>query len=231
MKGLCEHYRLKWSPFPPNEVCRITQYFRKGKGRKKGKDGMGWIRSDPFSPVFKPVSVSRITHSIGRDPIVKKLCCNQNVDTRCINKSKRNLWEILCATRRSYATVCLNSVFHFKSSVMGFEPSDRACSNIEHFTPPSHLTWNFILLTFILFICLLKIYTIYNKNCLCVVRAGSCGLLFKKFWRLLTLVCCQAEHWQRGYPDKRQIAPQGTMCTRDILPAMRLLYETKLVLL
>ena len=33
MKGLCDHH-LKWGPFPPNEVSRITQHVRKGERRK-----------------------------------------------------------------------------------------------------------------------------------------------------------------------------------------------------
>ena len=129
---------------------------------------------------IKPVSVFRIAHSIGRDPIFNKFSCNQSVEKRCTNKSTRNLWETLCAARRSYASVCLNSVVHFKLSVMSFQPSGRTWSNIERFTSPSHLILTYILLNFIIFICLLKIYTIYHKNCICDVRAGSCDLLFKK---------------------------------------------------
>ena len=34
MKGLCNH-RLKWGPFPLNEVSRIAQYIRKGEGKDR----------------------------------------------------------------------------------------------------------------------------------------------------------------------------------------------------
>ena len=34
-------HRLKWGPFNPNEVRRIAQHFRKGEGRKEGKDEAG----------------------------------------------------------------------------------------------------------------------------------------------------------------------------------------------
>ena len=34
LKGLCDRHRLKWGPFPPNEVGRIAQHVRKGEGRK-----------------------------------------------------------------------------------------------------------------------------------------------------------------------------------------------------
>ena len=38
MKGLYDSHCLKWGPFPPNEVGRITQDVRKGEGRKGEKD-------------------------------------------------------------------------------------------------------------------------------------------------------------------------------------------------
>ena len=34
MKGLSTSHRLKWGPFPTNEVGRIAQHIRKGDGRK-----------------------------------------------------------------------------------------------------------------------------------------------------------------------------------------------------
>ena len=34
MKGCATSHRLKWGPFPPNEVGRIEQHVRKGEGRK-----------------------------------------------------------------------------------------------------------------------------------------------------------------------------------------------------
>ena len=33
MKGCANSHRLKWGPFPPNEVGRIAQHVRKGEGR------------------------------------------------------------------------------------------------------------------------------------------------------------------------------------------------------
>ena len=39
--GHATSHRLKWGPFPPNEVGRIVQHIRKGEGRKEGKDGVG----------------------------------------------------------------------------------------------------------------------------------------------------------------------------------------------
>jgi hypothetical protein len=32
--------RLKWGPFPLNEIGAIAQHVRKGDGRKEGKDGI-----------------------------------------------------------------------------------------------------------------------------------------------------------------------------------------------
>ena len=36
MKELCDLYRLKWGPFPPNEIGRIAQLVKEGDGRKEG---------------------------------------------------------------------------------------------------------------------------------------------------------------------------------------------------
>ena len=33
-------HRLKWGPLPPNEVGRIAQHVKKGKGRKKERAGL-----------------------------------------------------------------------------------------------------------------------------------------------------------------------------------------------
>ena len=40
IRGCAISHRLKWGPFPPNEVGRIAQHVRKGEGRKEGLDGM-----------------------------------------------------------------------------------------------------------------------------------------------------------------------------------------------
>ena len=32
------NHHLKWGPFPPNEVSKITQHVRKEEGKKEGKD-------------------------------------------------------------------------------------------------------------------------------------------------------------------------------------------------
>ena len=37
MKGLCDRNRLKWGPFPPNEVGRIAEHIK--KVRRKGRGG------------------------------------------------------------------------------------------------------------------------------------------------------------------------------------------------
>ena len=34
IRGCATSHRLKWGPFPPNEVGRIAQHVRKGEGRK-----------------------------------------------------------------------------------------------------------------------------------------------------------------------------------------------------
>ena len=39
MKGLCDHSSPEMGSFHPNEVGRIAQHVRKGKGRKEGKAG------------------------------------------------------------------------------------------------------------------------------------------------------------------------------------------------
>ena len=38
MKGRATGHRLKWGPFPPNEVDRVAQYIRERDERKEGKD-------------------------------------------------------------------------------------------------------------------------------------------------------------------------------------------------
>ena len=35
MNGLSDQYRLKWGPFPRNEVGRTAQHVRKGEGKKE----------------------------------------------------------------------------------------------------------------------------------------------------------------------------------------------------
>ena len=37
MKGCATSHRLKWRPFPPNEVGRIAQHVRKGEGKDGGQ--------------------------------------------------------------------------------------------------------------------------------------------------------------------------------------------------
>jgi hypothetical protein len=37
--GCATSHRLKWDPFPPNEVSGIAQYVRKGERRKEGRMG------------------------------------------------------------------------------------------------------------------------------------------------------------------------------------------------
>ena len=44
-EGCVISHRLKWDPLPLNEVGRIAQNFRKGKGRNEGKDGLGMLFS------------------------------------------------------------------------------------------------------------------------------------------------------------------------------------------
>ena len=39
--GWSTSHRLKWGPFPPNEIGRIAQHVGKGEGRKEGRDGVG----------------------------------------------------------------------------------------------------------------------------------------------------------------------------------------------
>ena len=41
--GCATSRRLKWGPFPPNEVGRIAQYARKRVGRIEGKDVVGIV--------------------------------------------------------------------------------------------------------------------------------------------------------------------------------------------
>ena len=40
MKGLRDQSSHQMGPFPQNEVGRIVQYFKKGEGRKDGKDSV-----------------------------------------------------------------------------------------------------------------------------------------------------------------------------------------------
>jgi hypothetical protein len=37
-EGCATSHRLKWGPFPSNEVGRIAKHVRDGEGRKEGKD-------------------------------------------------------------------------------------------------------------------------------------------------------------------------------------------------
>jgi hypothetical protein len=46
MKGLWTSYRLKWGPFPTNEVGRMAQHIRKGEGRNERKDRESSITDD-----------------------------------------------------------------------------------------------------------------------------------------------------------------------------------------
>ena len=40
-EGSANSHILKWGPLPPNEVGRITQHIRNGRGRKEGRCGWG----------------------------------------------------------------------------------------------------------------------------------------------------------------------------------------------
>ena len=47
--------RLKWDPFPPNEVGRVPQHVRKGEERKEGKDGVGYFTCNAYYSLHYPV--------------------------------------------------------------------------------------------------------------------------------------------------------------------------------
>ena len=56
-------HRLKWDPFPPNEVSKIAQHFRKGERRKEERDGIGfvkvcWLTCCPWSHGLRPKKLS-----------------------------------------------------------------------------------------------------------------------------------------------------------------------------
>ena len=71
MKGLCStSHRLKWGPFPPNEVGRIAQHVRKGEGKKEGKDGVGH-RNHSFGNRSSGFLGTRIPLFMG----LKEFCC------------------------------------------------------------------------------------------------------------------------------------------------------------
>ena len=43
--GCATSHRVKWGPFSPNEVGRLTQHIRKGEEKIEGKDRRGHIGS------------------------------------------------------------------------------------------------------------------------------------------------------------------------------------------
>ena len=42
-EGCATSHRPKWGPLPPNEVVRAVQHVKNWKGRKVGKDGVGYL--------------------------------------------------------------------------------------------------------------------------------------------------------------------------------------------
>ena len=81
--GCATSHRLKWCPFPPNEVGRIAQHVRRGEGGIQERTGVEW---DPIIGAVDRFSSICLTAEENSGKLQKKSRLMMAVRTAIISK-------------------------------------------------------------------------------------------------------------------------------------------------